>query len=100
MLFVQALFIKIEMHIELCLNLMYIKYVLWRHHMTRLTVTLDETILEEAKAILKTRTKKDTIETALKEVIKQKHRKKALENCGKIELEFTQDDLESYRELK
>ena len=66
--------------------------------MTRLTVTLDETILEEARNLLHTRTKRDTIETALKEVIKQKRRNKAIENCGKIELELTQKELESYRE--
>jgi Arc/MetJ family transcription regulator len=68
--------------------------------MTRMTVTLDETILEEAKNILHTRTKRATIENALKEVIKQKKREKAIEHSGKIELELTQEDLESYREQK
>ena len=42
--------------------------------MTRMTVTLDETVLEEAKNLLHTHTKRETIETALKEIIKQKKR--------------------------
>jgi Arc/MetJ family transcription regulator len=65
--------------------------------MTRLTLTIDEKILEEAKSLLNTNTKRDTIETALKEVIKQIRRNKALENCGQIELELTQKELEQYR---
>jgi Arc/MetJ family transcription regulator len=66
--------------------------------MTRMTVTLDETILEEAKHLLHTHTKRETIETALKEIIKQKKREKAIEHCGNIELDITQEELESYRE--
>ena len=66
--------------------------------MTRMTVTLDATILEEAKNLLHTHTKRETIEVALIEVIKQKKRERALEHCGKIELDITQDELESYRE--
>ena len=40
--------------------------------MTRMTVTLDAAILEEAKNLLHTHTKRETIEIALIEVIKQK----------------------------
>lgn len=66
--------------------------------MTRMTITLDETILEEARKFLQTRTKRDTIELALIEVIKQKKREIALSHCGKIELDISQKDLENYRE--
>ena len=37
--------------------------------MTRMTITLDERIFEEAKDLLHTHTKRETIETALKEII-------------------------------
>ena len=66
--------------------------------MTRMTITLDETILEEAKKLLQTRTKKDTIERALIEVIKQKKREIALSHCGNIELDISHEDLENYSE--
>ena len=40
--------------------------------MIRMTVTLDEKVVDEARDLLKAKTKRETIETALKEVIKQK----------------------------
>ena len=66
--------------------------------MTRMTVTLDETILNEAKSLLHTHTKRETIEIALLEVIKQKKRESAIKHCGKIEIELTQQELEDIRE--
>ncbi len=66
--------------------------------MTRMTVTLDEKIVNEARDLLKTKTKRETIETALIEVIKEKKREKALEHCGEIELDIDQEGLRVYRE--
>ena len=66
--------------------------------MTRMTVTLDEKVVDEARDLLKAKTKRETIETALKEVIKQKKREKALKHCGKIELDMDQEGLQAYRE--
>lgn len=66
--------------------------------MTRMTVTLDEAIVNEARALLETKTKRETIETALKEVIKEKKREKALKHCGEIELDIDQEKLNAYRE--
>ena len=65
--------------------------------MTRLTVTLNEAVLEEAKSLLHARTKRETIEMALDEVIKQKRREEAIKHCGEIEIQLTQDELEAYR---
>ncbi len=65
--------------------------------MTRMTVTLDEKVVDEARDLLKAKTKRETIETALKEVIKQKKREKALKHCGKIELDMDQEELQAYR---
>ncbi len=66
--------------------------------MTRMTVTLDEKIVNEARDLLKTKTKRETIEKALIEVIKEKKREKALEHCGEIELDIDQEGLRGYRE--
>lgn len=65
--------------------------------MTRLTVTLNEAVLEEAKGLLHARTKRETIEMALDEVIKQKRREEAIKHCGGIEIQLTQDELKAYR---
>ena len=67
--------------------------------MTRMTLTLDEKVLNEAKLILGSKTKRETVEIALKEIIKNKKREKAKEHCGKIELDLTQDELDKYRNL-
>ena len=66
--------------------------------MTRMTVSLDEKIVNEAKELLNAKTKRETIETALKEVIKQKRRENALKHCGNIELDIDQERLQAYRE--
>ncbi len=66
--------------------------------MTRMTVSLDERIVSEARDLLKTKTKRETIETALIEVIKEKKREKALMHCGEIELDVDQQRLAAYRE--
>ena len=66
--------------------------------MTRLTVTLNEKIIDEACTLLKTKTKRETIEIALKEVIKQKKREEALKHCGAIDLDIDQEGLQTYRE--
>ncbi len=66
--------------------------------MTRMTVTLDERIVSEARYLLKTKTKRETIETALIEVIKAKKREKDLLHCGGIDLDIDQEKLAAYRE--
>lgn len=66
--------------------------------LTRMTVTLDEQIISEARDLLKTKTKRETIETALVEVIKEKKREKALLHCGKIDIDIDQEKLAAYRE--
>ena len=66
--------------------------------MTRMTLTLDERIVSEARELLNTKTKRETIETALIEVIKEKKREKALGHRGGIELDIDQEKLAVYRE--
>ena len=59
---------------------------------------MDERIVAEARELLNTKTKRETIETALIEVIKEKKREKALGHCGGIELDIDQEKLAVYRE--
>ena len=84
--------------IDIKLTLVYIVGAIRRHQMTRLTVTPDEKVVDEARDLLKAKTKRETIETALKEVIKQKKREKDLKHCGEIELDIDQKGLQAYRE--
>jgi Arc/MetJ family transcription regulator len=77
--------------------LVYSIGVYWRHQMTRMTISVDQDILNEAKDLLHAHTKRETIELALIEVIKQKKREKTIKNCGKIDIDLTQKELEEYR---
>lgn len=66
--------------------------------MKRLTLTIDEELINEAQNLLGVSTKRETVQKALMEIIRLKKRKKALDHCGTIELELDQDQLESMRE--
>jgi Arc/MetJ family transcription regulator len=66
--------------------------------MGRFTTTLDDKLLDEAKCVMSTRTKRETIEAALREVIRRNKNRKALENKGKLHLGFSRDDVLSRRE--
>jgi len=59
----------------------------------RTTLTIDENLLDEAKALSGAKTKKEAIEKALKEFIRRKKSMKLLDLEGKIELSYTVEDL-------
>ncbi len=66
--------------------------------MKRMTLTIEEDLINEAQNLLGVSTKRETVQKALIEIIRLKKRKKALDHCGAIELELDQDQLESMRE--
>ncbi len=66
--------------------------------MGRLTLTLDDQLLEEARRVMATRTKRETIEAALREVVRRARARKALEHKGKLHLGFSREDLLRRRE--
>jgi Arc/MetJ family transcription regulator len=66
--------------------------------MGRFTATLDDKLLDEARRVMSTRTKRETIEAALREVIRRNKNRKALENKGKLHLDFSRDDVLARRE--
>jgi len=64
----------------------------------RMSVTLDEGLLEEAQALLKKKTKREVIEEALRELIKSRKRQDAIQYAGKIEMDITLKQLLKMRE--
>lgn len=66
--------------------------------MSRMTLSLDENLVKEAQQILGASTKRETIQIALIEVVKQRKREIALTHCGKIKLDLSQEQLQSLRE--
>lgn len=63
----------------------------------RTTIDISEKLIEEAMEILKTSTKKETIEKALTEMINQYKRKQIIMFRGKVDLDL---DLDSLRDRK
>jgi len=61
--------------------------------MGRFTATLDDQLLDEARRAMSTRTKRETIEAALRDVVRRARARKALENKGKLHLGFSRHDL-------
>lgn len=65
--------------------------------MPRMMVELDDRLLEEAKRLAGTRTKRATIETALRELVRR-HKTAALAKlAGKVDLKLTRRDLNTMR---
>ena len=65
--------------------------------MKKTTVVLDETLLQEAKEAIGAKTKKETIETALSEVVKRRQRELLIEEMGTYNLDLEQNDIEKMR---
>ena len=65
--------------------------------MKKTTVVLDETLLQEAKDAIGAKTKKETIETALSEVVKRRQRELLIEEMGTYNFDLEQDDIEKMR---
>ena len=64
----------------------------------RMTVTLDEKLLEEARMISKKKTKREVIEEALREFVRRKRREDALKYAGTIDMDIDLEDLIKMRE--
>jgi len=59
----------------------------------RTTLEIDEKLVEEAKALSGAETKRETVETALKEYIRRRKARKLLDLEGKVDLAYTVGDL-------
>ncbi|MCH7495060.1 MAG: type II toxin-antitoxin system VapB family antitoxin [Candidatus Marinimicrobia bacterium] len=65
--------------------------------MGKTTVELDETLLQKAKEAIGSRTKRETIETALQELVKRHQRELLIQEMGTYDLDLTQEDIDKMR---
>ena len=59
----------------------------------RTTIEIDDALLEQAKKVAGTQTKKETVELALAEMIRRKKAKRLLLLEGKVSLSFDRKEL-------
>jgi len=59
----------------------------------RTTLAINEDLLDEAKKLSGAKTKKETIEKALKELIQRRKSKKLIDLEGQVELSYTVEEL-------
>jgi len=64
----------------------------------RMSVTLDEKLLEEAQEVSGKKIKREVIEEALKELIRKKRREEAIKHAGTIQVDMTLEELLKMRE--
>ena len=65
--------------------------------MDRITVTIDQQLIEDARQALCTSTKRETIELALREAVMASRRAAALSRAGQLDLELDQKGLAELR---
>ena len=63
----------------------------------RMSVTLDEELVERACAVLGVQTKSEAIRLALREVIRRRRLHESLSHQGKIDLDIDRESLERMR---
>lgn len=66
--------------------------------MRRTTMVIDEDLLDEARRLSGARTKREAVETALREMLMRLRRREMASHAGTVELAITQDDLRAMRE--
>lgn len=66
--------------------------------MSRMTVTIDDALLEEAKEVLGVRTRADAIRTAVEEAVRRRRLAQALQQRGRYQLSGDLVDLQRLRE--
>jgi len=64
----------------------------------RLSVAVDDALLAQAQRALGTRTKRETIEVALREAARRAAIRRALDLQGQVHIDDTRDDLLARRE--
>jgi len=66
--------------------------------MGRTTMVIDEGLLEEARRLSGARTKREAVETALREMLVRLRRREMASHAGTVEIGITQADLRAMRE--
>lgn len=65
----------------------------------RMSITIDENLLQEVMEVFNTRVKREAIEKGLREALRSIRRRKALEHCGSLDLEIDQEYLDTIRNM-
>jgi len=68
--------------------------------MVRLTVTIDERLIGEAKRLSGAKTKRETLEHALTEYVRRLRQRRLAARAGTISLRLTDADLRHWREAR
>jgi Arc/MetJ family transcription regulator len=66
--------------------------------MSRMTITVDEALVEETRKALKARTKAEAIRQALEEALRRRRLERVLDHAGRVELDLDQGKLRRLRE--
>lgn len=66
--------------------------------MIRMTITIEEELVQKAKDILGVSTKAEAIRLVLQDFLRRKKLDEVLQHQGKIKLDLDQDDLQRFRD--
>ncbi len=66
--------------------------------MSRMTVTVDDALIEEARDALGASTKSETLRRALEEVLRRRKLEQVLDHAGRVELDIDPERLRRLRE--
>ena len=66
--------------------------------MPRMTIEIDQALLEEARKLLGVRTKREAVEQALWQLVRQERVQAIKQHAGQIDLDLSQEDLQKLRE--
>jgi len=86
------------------LKYVYVSYCVYTkteyHISMKTTLDVDTSLLDEVRAILGTRTIKDTVEQSLRAVIRQRALERLAESAGTVDLELTGAELRKQRKQR
>jgi Arc/MetJ family transcription regulator len=68
--------------------------------MPRMMVQIDDRLLAEAKKLSGAHTKRETIEVALRELVRRRKLSELVEMAGRVNLKLTHKDLRAMRESR
>ena len=66
--------------------------------MTRITITVDEALVEETRKALKAKTKAEAIRRSLEETLRRGRLERMLDHAGRVKLDLDQAKLRRLRE--
>jgi Arc/MetJ family transcription regulator len=67
--------------------------------MTRLSITVDETLVERARELAAVRTKREVIELALQEFVQRRRLERLMDLVGSDVIDMTPEELREWRDL-